>query len=960
MNRLLTFLLLLTVFLQPICAEKSQRKVKLWGHVMDSFTHHAIDSTFVTLLGEDSTFIDTTRTLPWRDAAYSFEVPAMPAKYIIKAEAKGYEPAFISYEVKYLARNTYFDMPWHYLKKQVSKSLELGEVVVKASKVKLVWRGDTMVFNADAFNVPEGSMLDELIKQLPGVELKKDGEILVNGRKVENLTLNGADFFKGNNKLMLENLPYYTVKDVRVFNKSTEESKFLGYDKSERQLTMDVRLKRQYNKGYIANAEVAGGTNERWLTRLFGVRFTDHSRVTLYGNMNNANETSQPSSDGDMDVYSNPTGTRTHREVSANIYTEDGDSRWTNNFATNISGDITENESTTASASYLEEANTFSRSGYNSRNKSFTVYANNSFRMMKPTSPIGIYSYITFNYDHSRNSSGSRSAMFGNDPEQMGSTTNILDSVFTNGFNANQHSLVNTTLSQSLGKGHGINTQMFNNFWWKLPWGDVLLFELNGNYRNRDDNNFNHTYYDYYNGKPNDHRNQYTDIETEGYNFAVALTYSISLLSGWHLGFRCTYSQGSGSNINPVYRLERNTLWQSANPALGALPAYLDSLIDVDNSLRFNDFNRLHTASVSANYNKSEEGKSDSHLDFSVDYNIVRNREHYVRKTTDAYVYQRKQYFAPSIHYSYNDIKHNIYFSTGYNMDYELPNINNLVGFTDEANPLSIRIGNPDLKPSRNHTLAGYASKNWPKRDRNLSFYCRTNIQTDNITTSYTYNSHTGAYTYKDVNVNGTWGIAPNVYFSTALDSAKHWNITSSAGVNYSTNVFFGSTGAQSDLNASKIKNYTWNWRYDLNLKFAPMSKFEIAALGNINYNHTTSSVNTYKNVNVYGFNYGFSMTWKMPLGFNISTSTTMCSQRGYEDNRMNKDYLMCNAQISRSFLKKKQLTVRLVAYDIFAQMTNTDYNISSTGYSNTWQRSLPRYVMLYVGYKINVTPKGR
>lgn len=117
---------------------------------------------------------------------------------------------------------------------------------MKATKIKMVYRGDTIVYNADAFNLPQGSMLETLIRQLPGVELKDNGEILVNGRKVDNLTLNGKDFFKGNNKVMLENLPYYTVKNVRVYNKRTERSEWLGRDVEQKEYTMDITMKREY------------------------------------------------------------------------------------------------------------------------------------------------------------------------------------------------------------------------------------------------------------------------------------------------------------------------------------------------------------------------------------------------------------------------------------------------------------------------------------------------------------------------------------------------------------------------------------------------------------------------------------------------------------------------------------------------------------------------------------------
>ena len=132
---------------------------------------------------------------------------------------------------------------------------------MKATKVKMVYKGDTIIYNADAFNVPEGSMLDGLIKQLPGVELKDNGEIFVNGKKIENLTLNGADFFKGKNKMMLENLPYYTVKNVQVYDKQTPKSKFEGHDVEQKEYTMDVVLKKEYRVG--GTVYVEGGAEQR-------------------------------------------------------------------------------------------------------------------------------------------------------------------------------------------------------------------------------------------------------------------------------------------------------------------------------------------------------------------------------------------------------------------------------------------------------------------------------------------------------------------------------------------------------------------------------------------------------------------------------------------------------------------------------------------------------------------------
>ena len=95
----------------------------------------------------------------------------------------------------------------------------LGAATVTATRVKFYTKKDIVVFNADAFEMAEGSMLDALIKQLPGVELRDNGQIYVNGRFVESLLLNGENFFDKDRNVMLENLPSYMVNNVKVYER---------------------------------------------------------------------------------------------------------------------------------------------------------------------------------------------------------------------------------------------------------------------------------------------------------------------------------------------------------------------------------------------------------------------------------------------------------------------------------------------------------------------------------------------------------------------------------------------------------------------------------------------------------------------------------------------------------------------------------------------------------------------
>ncbi len=137
-------------------------------------------------------------------------------------------------------------------------------------------------------------MLDGLVRQLPGVELKGE-KICVNGRFVESQLLNEKDFFKGNNGVLLNNLPNYMVNKVTVYEKLGDDSEFLGYEvANDIRYVMDVKLKKQYSVGFSGNVELGGGTDEKYLARLFVMRFTNHSRLAVYFNANNMNDDGKP------------------------------------------------------------------------------------------------------------------------------------------------------------------------------------------------------------------------------------------------------------------------------------------------------------------------------------------------------------------------------------------------------------------------------------------------------------------------------------------------------------------------------------------------------------------------------------------------------------------------------------------------------------------------------------------
>ena len=285
--------------------------------VVDGFYEKKIQNACVTVFDADSTtvlcdslykfFLDKGEQYE-TFRCYWGRLP-LRSRYVFRVEAQGYNTKWVSYDLK---KSWYGKYPKQFSVPRVTLYEELNydikdAAVVTASRIKFVMKGDTIEYNAAAFRMSEGSMLDNLVRALPGVTMDENGRIKVNGKFVQNLTINGRDFFRGDPKIALSNLPAYTVDKIKVFHRRPEID---GYQRSEAEkendpITMDVRLKREYAQGWISNYEVAGGSNlkggwdEKWMARLFALRYTNHSSLGFYANANNLNESTNPGSKGE-------------------------------------------------------------------------------------------------------------------------------------------------------------------------------------------------------------------------------------------------------------------------------------------------------------------------------------------------------------------------------------------------------------------------------------------------------------------------------------------------------------------------------------------------------------------------------------------------------------------------------------------------------------------------------------
>ena len=341
--------LLVYILLLFCCVHTSAQTVEIVGEVEDAFLQVPLSGVRISILNPDSTVVvDSAKVVDFIDrngkllqVMFSAAVKAEKKDYLVRATKTGYGDVWQSVSVP-SSQISSVKIPTIKMRKE--RNMALNEVVVKATKVKMYYKGDTLVYDADAFKLPDGSMLDALIRQLPGVTMNDGGEIFVNGRRVDELLLGSRTFFRGNKKVLMENLPYYTVKNLKVYEKQTDKSEALGYDVEPRKYVMDVNLKNEYNQGYIANVEAAGGTEDRWLGRGFLLGFTDRWRYALLGNVNNVNESRHIGEHGHWSPATMPQSLLTTRSVATDLDYQSKDKNVTNNFNAGFTSSNTELE----------------------------------------------------------------------------------------------------------------------------------------------------------------------------------------------------------------------------------------------------------------------------------------------------------------------------------------------------------------------------------------------------------------------------------------------------------------------------------------------------------------------------------------------------------------------------------------------------------------------------------------
>ena len=918
----------LLFFALPIQANDYKHSVQ--GSVVDNMTGIGVTAK-ITLMTADSVVIDTITAqieempydIGYHKAYYEFkDAVTAKGKYIIKAEKEGYDVCYMNCELR-STREDYIGVKQIRMTKIVEH--ELKGVTVVASKVKMVMKGDTIVYNADAFNLAEGNMLDALIARLPGAKLEKDGRIYVNGRFIQSLLVNGQEFFAGNPKLALENLPAYTVNKIKVYNKAGIKSRLMERNMGDNTYVMDVRLKREYATGYMGDLEAGGGTQKRYKLRGFAMKFSDKERMGAFFNINNLNDNQRAELTGEWEPQEVGNGLLTVKNAGVSyVRFLNNERSWvsTGNTWQHIS---TDNESITHTQTYLPEGNLFLHNHSKQLNSSDKWESINRLSIDKT------------NYSTSNSVSISylRNNGFGS----------------TNSTTANETTKLNTLLSRNSFESSDFNFDFSSDNYVKYI-TDLIRGDFSVSYNRNKQKQFMLNNIQYFQGgQPNDLRNNYFDMPNQKLKLSAGVGYDINIRkTTFAPSYSYTYTYNKASNL--LYRLD----WIAGRDInqFNVLPSASNALLSVldnNNSYRFNEYRNEHKFNLQYLNINSKLFNGEVHINLPL---RLLNADFYYYGVSEQRFSRRKLFFEPNIRISHwgDDVSWD--FTAGMKSDF--PTLLATADYRNDSDPLNIRLGNKNLRNLHYYDVDANVTING-ENEQTISLSANYHRTDNQVAYALIFDNATGISTIYPTSVNGNWNTKFEVEFKRALDKANKILFSNNFSTNYNHSVDMASIAGSTESQRSIVNN--WEFGDELKVNYRLNDNYEFTFHTGGKYYLINSARIGFENIKASDYNIGLNAQIVLPWELQLTTDMTMFARRGYQQSEMNTTDWIWNIQLARTFLNG-HLTAKIQGFDLLQQLSNTRYVINSQGRTEMWNNSIPRYVMLSLAWKFNINPKRK
>ena len=796
-------------------------------------------------------------------------------------------------------------------------AIMLSEAVVIGKAAEVIVRNDTVEYNADSYKVAEGSVLEDLLKKMPGVEVDSDGKITVNGKEIQKILVDGKEFFSNDPKVSSKNLPSDIIDRIQVFDKKSDMTIMTGFDDGDEEATINLTIKPGMKQGWFGNAFAGYGSKDRYEGNTMINRFVNNDQFTFLGGFNNTNN--MGSSDlgssmfeggggggnrmrfgggaGNGIVTSGNAGINFNKEVNSKM-------TWTGNVFYSHSDRDAEMKS------FREDIISQDSSSYRNASSISSTKNDNitsEFKMeWKPDTMTTIIFRPELSYSRSSRFNLSDTENFDGDMETV--------------------SLIN---SKNISNSEGYDLRLRLNYSKKLNnKGRVFSAFLSGGLSNSYTNEayLNEMDFTFERDSVLDQRSKY---DNTGFNYSANLSWVEPLGNNNFIQLDYRFSQNKQESIKNAYSKE-------------------DPNIDIYNRLdsAYSKSSRSDFISQRIRINfKSQREKYNYTVGLNIDPSY-RSSENFVGDKTLERYSRNVLNISPNAQFNYLFSKRSN-LRVLYNGRVSQPSMSQLREVEDLSDMPNITVGNPNLKPTYTNNLSVRFQNFIPEKQMAIMLMAEGNYVINDIVNNVTNLSNGGRHTTYE-NINGNYNGNIRFIFNTPLKNKK-FSVNSMSWASYNNRNGF--------TNGEKNRNQNTTLMERAGIDFRSQY-FDLGINGNIRFNKSANTLQPQNNLETYNYGVGGNTTIHLPLNFRIESDINYSTNSGYASGYEQKEVLW-NASAAKSFLKGNQATLRFKIYDILQQRSNISQTQTANYTQFTEYNTLNSYFIVHFVYRFSIFKGG-
>lgn len=902
-------------------AQLSAQSLQLEGQIADSSGIGLPAASVVLLEAKDSLFVLFGLT----DEAGRFNLKRVESgEYILQVSYLGYKNHWQS--LKITAGQGKTDLGKIVLE---TSSTLLKDVEITADRIPLSMRKDTLEYNAAAFKTQPGSVVEDLLKKLPGIQVQPDGTIKAQGKTVQNVLVEGKEFFGNDPKIATKNLPADAVNKVQVFDKKSESAEFTGIEDGRDERTINLKLKDGKKNGYFGKANIGVGTEGRYEGNFNVNRFGRRTQMSALGMANNNNQQAFSFQDyinfmGGLGNFMNGGGGGGGRvQLSFNI--EDGgipmgpmlDQGFTESWAggANFNTDFSKRSSLSANYFYNRIQNDLKRNATR-----VNTLGNNDFNSDETEDRVNRNANHRLNLTFKHKIDSFQNLTFR-------SRFNFNDGLFQS--LGDTRTFDTTGLLQNFGnRDYAANGQTFKgdgSLTYRLRLGRkgrALIVHANANLGDEKRDGTLLSGNEFLRQNPPgittvDQRQAYTDNAS---NYGGSLAYTEPLGKRRYLETRVEHQQYQNATGKNFYdRITTPTPGEVFNPLLSSQfqRGYSYDRAGMNFMLNRPKYNLTAGAAVQ---NSKLEGD-------------VQGLENPIRRDFTRVL--------PSAFFNY-DFKLSRHLNLEYNTSLREPSLEQLQPAVDNSDPLNVYAGNPDLRPEYAHNL-GASFMNFDQFSMSSFFVSlNTTYTSDRITNAATIDTLFRRFV-RPLNVKNDLALNASASYNTPIRPLKI-NLNTRLGNTYNRGILF----------VNDLENITDRWLNTLEVSFDNRRKERIdwTLGGEVSQNSTRYSVSTALNQSFVNQRYFGEITLFPDKKWAIGTGID-CMVYSKEAFGEQRTVPLWRASVTRYVLKNNKGQIKLAAYDLLNQNIGISRSSQFNYFEEVRVRNLARYFMVSFSYSL-------